>query len=148
MFQYTVYSSSTATLVYKVLRTHVPLVHPVPRGAPGIVSFTADENQPILTLSWTPPAQSSLNGPLSGINYRVRYGVVGEGATEVRANSSRMDGSGVQQYILSGLEYGTTYFAQVAAASSNGTGPYSTTITQTTVTISKQCGMNTYLQYI
>lgn len=121
------------------LLTLVPVIHPVPSGSPSIVSFTADENRPILTLSWTPPAESSLNGPLSGISYRVRYGVLGKVATEVHANSSGMGGSGVQQYILSGLEYGTTYFAQVAAESSNGTGPYSTSSTQTTVTISKQC---------
>lgn len=117
--------------------THDPALHSVPSGSPNIVSVTADENQAILTLSWTPPAESSLNGPLSGISYRIRYGVLGEQATELHVNSTRTSGSGIQQHILRNLEHGTTYFAQVAAKSSNGTGPYSTTVTETTVSIRK-----------
>ena len=86
--------------------------------------------------------ESSLNGPLSGISYRVRYGVLGKRATEIHVNSSGTSGSSVQQYTLRNLEYGAAYFVQVAAESSNGTGPYSTTFTETTITISEQyiCG--------
>ena len=118
--------------------THVPALHSVPSGSPSIVSLTADENQAILTLSWTPPAENSLNGPLSGISYRIRYGVLGEQATELHVNSTSTSGSSIQQHVLSNLEYGTTYFAQVAAESSNGTGPYSTAFTKTTVSTSEK----------
>lgn len=122
---------------YQNTRQLVPVLLPVPSGSPEIVSFTPDENLPVLTLSWTPPEEGTLNGPLSGISYRVRYGVLGRVATVVAVSSSQTSGSSVQQYVMRNLEYGSTYVAQVAAESSNGTGPYSTTITQTTVTISK-----------
>ena len=114
-----------------------PLLLPVPSGSPEVVSFTPHENHPVLTLSWTPPEESALNGPLSGISYQVRYGMLGNLTTEVAISSSQTSGSGVQQYVLTNLEYGTTYAAQVAAVSSNGTGPWSNAITQVTVTISK-----------
>ena len=139
--------------------THAPALHSVPSGSPSIVSFTADENQAILTLSWTPPVENSLNGPLTGISYRIRYGVVGEQATELHVNSTRTSGSSIQQHVLRNLEYGTTYFALVAAESSNGTGPYSITFTTTTVTSSEKheatyvhvmphytCDLGTYVQ--
>ena len=81
-----------------------------------------------LTVSWTAVSDES------GITYTVRYSTSGGTTTEPPSGTSTESGIAGTSTKLSGLTQGTMYYIWVAAVSSDGQGPYSTRVSQTTFT--------------
>ena len=93
---------------------------PAPSAPPSSVSVSEVTSSSI-TVQWGPVDCIHRNGDITG--YSVQYGS--------KTVSVSGDSSG-GMYVISGLMPSTTYSIQVAAKTSAGTGPYSTTVDQMT----------------
>ena len=96
----------------------------------GMVNLTrgAENGFPTLLISWN--AVPSGGGAL--ITYTVRYSISSGTTTEPPSGASNKTGIIGTSTILNGLEQGTMYYIWVAAVSSDGQGPYSTRVSETT----------------
>ena len=72
-----------------------------------------------LRVTWQQPPEIDHNGPLTG--YQIRYGQVGRSTSTVSTSST--------SYTLTGLTTYVQYTVQVAAVNSDGTGPFSSSLT-------------------
>ena len=97
-----------------------PLTHTAPSAPPTSVSVYA-LNSTAITVQWGPVDCIHRNGDITG--YSVQYG------SETVSVSGDSSGG---MYVISGLMPSTTYSIQVAAETSNGTGPYSAAIVNET----------------
>ena len=98
---------------------HPPLVKgvTVTRGVSG--------GSPSLTVSWTPVSGS-------GITYTVWYSTSSGTTADPPSGALTVSGNTGTSTTLSGLTQGTMYYIWVAAVSSDGQGPYSTRVSETT----------------
>ena len=97
-----------------------------PSAAPTNVSVSAVTSSSI-TVQWEAVDCIHLNGDMAG--YSVRYGVVGTGSTQTVSVS----GGDATNATISSLMSSTTYFIEVAAVNSVGTGNYSHRVLQETI---------------
>ena len=93
-------------------------IPPAPSAPPTSVSVSEVTSSSI-TVQWGPVDCTDRNGDITG--YSVQYGEVGSGSTQTMPVS----GGSATEATISGLMPSTTYFIQVAAVNSAGTGPYS-----------------------
>ena len=103
----------------------MPSPTPPPRVKDVTVTRGVSDGSPSLTVSWT-----AVSG--FGITYTVRYSTSSGTTTEPPSGASTMSGVTGTSTTLSGLTQGTMYYIWVAAVSSDGKGPYSTRVSETT----------------
>lgn len=116
------------TLVRDFVRTYyIPLTEP--HAPPSSITYEVDSSTEV-TISWQPPPFEDQNGPIiyyTVILYELVFGL-GDFSTNVTTYS----------YTFSGLEENNNYSFVIAAATSEGLGPYSEQIYFTTDEDSKK----------
>ena len=105
----------------------------VPSAPPQDVSANVSTVSPLIVVSWTPPPKNGRNGPLSDMYYVIQYSIIGNSVSTVTVRS------GALQYTLINLSYCKEYLLRVAAANTNGTGPYSSNIIKSTTGLGEFC---------
>ena len=102
---------------------------PSPTPPPQVQSVTVtrgvSDGSSSLAVSWT-----AVSG--SGITYTVRYSTNSGTITEPPSGTSTVSGITGTSSTLSGLTQDTMYYIWIAAVSSDGQGPYSTRVSETT----------------
>jgi len=101
---------------------HIISCPPAPSAPPTSVSIS-DVTSSSITVQWGAVDCIHRNGDITG--YSVRYGVQGSGSTQTESVS----GGASTEATISGLEAGTIYDIEVAAANMVGTGVYSDPLT-------------------
>ena len=99
----------------------------VPRSAPLSLDVLVVGSRNI-TITWGRVACIDRNSEITG--YTVRYGQTGNTTTVMKSVSGTSDSDRV--FTATGLAPSTSYFFQVAAVSSEGTGPFSSETTAET----------------
>ena len=92
-------------------------IPPAPSAPPTSVRVSEVTSSSI-TVQWGPVDCIHRNGDITG--YSVQYGQVGSGSTQTMLVTGTP-----RRYMISGLMSSTMYSIEVAAGTSNGTGPYS-----------------------
>ena len=87
---------------------------------------TSDVTSSSITVQWEPVNCREQNGEITG--YSVRYGVQGNGSTQILSVS----GGDTTEITISGLHSFTTYAIEVAAMNGSDIGPYSSPISERT----------------
>ena len=114
--------------LYIVAISAMPSPTPPPPQVQGVtVTRGVSGGSPSLTVSWT-----AVSG--SGITYTVRCSTSSGTTTEPPSGASTMSRITGTSTTLSGLTQGAMYYICLAAVSSNGQGPYSTRVSETTFT--------------
>ena len=91
---------------------------PVPSTPPTSLSVS-DITSTNITVQWGPVDCIHRNGDITG--YSVKYGAQGTRSTQ----TLKVSGGATTEIAISGLKASTTYFIEVAAVNSAGTGVYS-----------------------
>lgn len=104
----------TAQRVSSIKEFYLYVLSPAPTGAPEELTSTLAESRS-LTLMWGTVFCLGQNGPITGYSLRYSNGTAITDTT----------GEGSRQYVVTGLIPYTTYFIQVAAINTAGTGTYS-----------------------
>ena len=105
----------------------------VPSAPPRDVSANVSTVSPSIHVSWTPPPKDGRNGPLSDMYYVIQYSIIGNSVSTVTVRS------GALRYTLINMTYCKEYLLRVAAANTNGTGPYSSNIIKSTTGLGEFC---------
>ena len=100
----------------------------VPPQVQGVtISRGVSNGSPSLIVSWTAVSGSGIT-----YSYTVRYSTSSGTTTEPPSGASTVKGITGTSTKLSELEQGTMYYIWVAAVSSDGAGPYSTRVSEST----------------
>ena len=102
------------------------LFPPAPSAPPTSVS-TSDVTSSSITVQWGPVDCIDRNGDITG--YSVRYGVQGNESTKTMS----VTGGDTNETTITGLTPSTTFFIEVAAVNSAGTGVNSSAVTRLTL---------------
>ena len=87
--------------------------------APPTSVNVSDVTSSSVIVHWGPVQCIHRNGDITG--YSIKYGVNGSGSTQTMTVSA----VSMTEVIISGVQFSTTYFIEVAAVNSAGTGVYS-----------------------